>query len=118
MDGRCVSSPFPKALSVYRKTSKVVSWPKGDYISPLRPIKGCFLWQKREEKLHYLLVGVNSAASQLGTIHTEFTACAAFYRVFIFLILCPLHNNQENGNVIKMLLQLQMNKIQSQQGRQ
>ena len=64
---------------------------------------------------------VKSAAYQLVTIHIELTACVAFYLQSLFSIfpprLCPLHNNQENGNVIKMILQFQLIKIQSQWGR-
>lgn len=60
-----------------------------------------------------------SAAYQLVTIHMALTTDVAFYLLslfFKFSRLCPLHNNEENGNVIKMILQFLVIKIQSQWG--
>lgn len=114
---------FPKGIFLYGIFSEVVLGPK---VSKFLHWDHFFFffeagWRNlRVATQTTFLREVKSAAYQLVTIHIELTARVAFYLLSLFSTfshLCPLHNNQENGKVIKMILQFQLIKIQSQWGR-
>ena len=74
---------------LYGEASEVALSPKGDSISPPRPITKDFFeaeGHKLKAEHKRLSCEVKSAAYQLAAIHTEFTARVAFYAPSLFSI--------------------------------
>lgn len=89
VDDPCVSIYFPKAFLSLWNGLWSSSEPKGDYISPLRPMKKNSFeagWHKLKAEHKLLSCEVKSAVYQLVVIHIELTACVAFYLLSLFYI--------------------------------